>query len=109
MVEDKSSGTDLIQSFKSDTKLSIPVEGIERNKDKYLRAQDGLPYIEAGLVCVPASAPFTNDFISEHEAFTADDTHAHDDQIDPCLDAIHDMLSGNSVLNTWKRLANGRP
>jgi predicted phage terminase large subunit-like protein len=49
--------------------------------------------IESGLVWIPESAPWTNDFVSECEAFTADDTHAHDDQIDPMVDAINDMLA----------------
>jgi predicted phage terminase large subunit-like protein len=67
---------------------------------------DGLPYIEAGLVCVPEDAPFTNDFIAEHEAFTANDSHAHDDQIDPCLDAIENILSSQNKLKQWENLAD---
>jgi predicted phage terminase large subunit-like protein len=104
LVEDKSSGTGLIQSIKVEN--SIPIKPIERNKDKLTRAMDGLPYIEAGLVCVPEDAPFTNDFIAEHEAFTANDSHAHDDQIDPCLDAIENILSSQNKLKQWENLAD---
>ena len=108
LVEDKSSGTDLIQTLRVGDREHdpIPIEGIERSKDKFTRVQDALPYIESKMVCVPESAPFTNDFIEEHEAFTADDSHAHDDQVDCTMDAVMDMLSNGNKLNTWERLGN---
>lgn len=89
-IEDKASGTGLIQSLK--TKGQIPIEGIERSTDKYTRLMDVLGYIESGYVCVPESASFTQDFIAECEAFTADDSHQFDDQVDPLIDAINDLL-----------------
>lgn len=98
-VEDKSSGTGLIQDLKRRHK--IPVEGIQRDKDKLTRVMDAAPMIEAGYVCIPESSPFVFDLISECESFTANDTHAYDDQIDPMVDAIDDMLrrgSGGSFL-----------
>lgn len=109
MVEDKSSGTGLIQSLKlGDTMTNqpaIPVKGIERNKDKFSRVNDGLPYIEAHMVCIPEAASFTNDYVAEMEAFTANDSHLHDDQVDPTIDAISDMLSTNNKLKRWEDLA----
>lgn len=103
-VEDKSSGTGLIQTLKLPP-YNIPVKPIERFTDKLTRAMDALPYIEAGLVCVPEDAPFTNDFIAECEAFTADDTHAYDDQVDPLLDMVQDMLSAGNKIKIWEALA----
>lgn len=103
MVEDKSSGTGLIQSIKA--KGGIPIKPIERVIDKLTRVMDVTPYIETQLVCVPKLAPFTNDFISECESFTADDSHAFDDQIDPMVDAINDMLAVGNKLRQWERLA----
>jgi predicted phage terminase large subunit-like protein len=100
-VEDKASGTGLIQSIKN--KGQIPVEGIQRNTDKLTRVMDVLGYIESGYVCVPEDAPFTSDFISECEAFTADDSHLHDDQVDPMIDAINDMLVENNAVSIWER------
>ena len=91
-IEDKASGTGLIQDIKNVDK--IPVAGIQRNTDKLTRVQDALPYIESGFVYLPDNSPFVNDFIEECEAFTADDGHDHDDQIDPMCDAIDDMLAG---------------
>lgn len=89
-IEDKASGTGLIQDIRKEGK--IPIKAIERNKDKLTRAMDAQPYIESGLVFIPEQSSWVSDYVSEFEAFTADDTHAHDDQIDPTLDAINDML-----------------
>ncbi|MGP1609632.1 MAG: phage terminase large subunit, partial [Burkholderiales bacterium] len=108
-VEDKTSGTGLIQDIAQDRLARIPVKGIERSKDKLTRVMDVVSYIEAGYVCVVEGSPFISDFIAECEAFTADDTHEHDDQIDPMCDAINDMLGprprgifGNGVLLAQK-------
>jgi predicted phage terminase large subunit-like protein len=90
VVEDKSSGTGLIQEIKRTER--IPVRGVERVKDKLTRVMDAVSFIEAGFVILPEDAPFVSDFLVECEAFTADDSHAHDDQIDPMCDAIVDML-----------------
>jgi len=102
LVEDKASGTGLIQKIKFLGR--IPVEAIERDKDKLTRAMDAQGYLEAQMVCVPENAPFTSDFIEEAEAFTADDSHAHDDQLDPLFDAVQDMLSNKNKLEQWKNL-----
>ncbi len=91
VVEDKSSGTGLIQEIKRTER--IPVRGVERNKDKLTRVMDAVSFIDAGFVVLPEDAPFVSDFLVECEAFTADDSHAHDDQIDPMCDAITDMLA----------------
>ena len=92
-VEDKASGTGLIQDIKRDAK--IPIKAIQRNTDKLTRVQDAMPYIESGYVMIPDNAPFVSDFIGECEAFTADNAHDHDDQIDPMCDAIDDMLASS--------------
>jgi len=90
-VEDKVSGTGLIQDIRKEGK--IPVEGIERTKDKYTRVLDGVGYIESGYVCVPLEAPWVSEFVAECEDFTANDSHQYDDQVDPMMDAIKDMLA----------------
>jgi predicted phage terminase large subunit-like protein len=101
-VEDKASGTGLIQGLK--TKHAIPVTGIERTRDKYTRLLDVLGYIEAGLVSLPEGAPFLSDFLAECESFTSDDTHPHDDQVDPMIDAINEMLGQQNKLSVWERM-----
>ncbi|HEM7888484.1 TPA: phage terminase large subunit [Burkholderia cepacia] len=102
-VEDKSSGTGLIQDIQAEG--GIPIEGIERVKDKLTRVMDVVSQIDAGNVGVPLDAPWVSDFLTECDSFTADDTHMHDDQIDPMVDAINDMLGGAKDLSVWERLA----
>ncbi|EMC3961590.1 hypothetical protein CF344_00305 [Pseudomonas aeruginosa] len=102
-VEDKASGTGLIQDIR--LTCSIPILPIEREKDKLTRVLDVVGYIEAGRICIPEDAPFTSDFVAECEAFTPNDTHAHDDQIDPMCDAINDMVASGNLIEIWNRLA----
>ncbi|KKL38605.1 hypothetical protein WR30_11135 [Burkholderia contaminans FFH2055] len=102
-VEDKSSGTGLIQDIQAEG--GIPIEGIERVKDKLTRVMDVVSHIDSGNVGVPLDAPWVSDFLTECDSFTADDTHMHDDQIDPMVDAINDMLGGAKDLSVWERLA----
>lgn len=85
-IEDKASGTGLIQQMKQ---AGIPVVGIPRDKDKITRALDVSPQIEAGNVLLPEDAPWLSDFLTEAMQFPAG---AHDDQLDPMMDAISDML-----------------
>lgn len=89
-VEDKVSGTGLIQEIAKDGR--IPIIGIERNVDKLTRVMDIVGHMESGYVVLPEGAPFVSDFLNECEDFRADLGHAHDDQIDPMVDAIKDML-----------------
>lgn len=102
-IEDKVSGTGLIQSIK---RRGVPVKAIQRDKDKYTRLLDVLGYIESGHVYLPDSerAPWLVDFLSECEAFTADGRHAHDDQVDPMVDAILYGIRGSSVIDLWENI-----
>lgn len=89
-VEDKSSGSSLIQSIKKD--YLIPIEDIQRNTDKVLRAMGVVKYFASGFIHVPKDVPWLHDFKEEFRKFTPLMTHAHDDQIDPAMDAVEDML-----------------
>ncbi len=102
VVEDAASGTGLIQTFKRPP--IIPVYPIIRTKDKLSRLMDILQYIEAGQVYLPESAPYLHDFVTECESFSADMTHAHDDQIDVLIDAITDLLGPQNTLEIWAKL-----
>lgn len=103
-VEDKSSGTGLIQTLRRAPYL-IPVKDIQRDKDKYTRCLNSLPYIESGCVMIPEDAPWTNDFLAEAEAFSADGTHAFDDQLDPLFDAIELKFILNGNVSKWEAFA----
>jgi predicted phage terminase large subunit-like protein len=90
-VEDKVSGTGLIQTLKRE---GLPMIGIQRNIDKVTRAYDAAPFIESGNVLLPEQASWLSDYLSEFPAFP---DGAHDDQVDPTIDAIVDILQGSAV------------
>lgn len=105
-VEDKASGTGLIQDIKRDAR--IPIFAQQRSVDKVVRCGDSAPYIESGYVFIPDDSlglPWVADFVSENEGFTSDDTHAYDDQLDPMFDAIQDMLGGRNIVKLWEQMA----
>lgn len=92
-IEDKASGTGLIQQLQNNEQF-IPVIPVERTKDKLTRVMEVQPRIQAGGVLLPEFAPWVVDFVSECEAFTANDTHKHDDQVDPLVDAVNTFIGG---------------
>ncbi|MCK9246085.1 MAG: phage terminase large subunit [Anaerolineaceae bacterium] len=99
MIEDKSSGTGLIQQLRP----GVPVEGIPRSIDKVSRAMDVVPQIEVGNVVLPdpSLAPWLSDILAEAEQFP---NGTHDDTIDPLMDAIQCMLIEKSTINYGKLL-----
>jgi len=93
-IEDKSSGTGLIQTLRNGktTQVPVPVRAVQRNVDKVTRAHGVVSYLASGFVHLPRSREWVNDFIMEHTKFTALMNHKHDDQIDPTMDAIEILL-----------------
>jgi predicted phage terminase large subunit-like protein len=82
VVEDKVSGTGLIQTLRREGVAVIPVQ---RSKDKLSRGYDAAPFIESGNVLLPQDAPWLSDLLAEASTFPGG---AHDDQLDPMFDAI---------------------
>lgn len=100
-VEDKSSGIGLIQEI-NNLKGHNYIEGIPRDKDKVSRAKSGAPSIAEGKVFLPSRSAWLADYLLEFQKFSEEMSHRHDDQIDPTLDAINDMLIDVSQLNYAK-------
>ena len=92
-IEDKASGIGLIQSIK---RRGVPVVAMTPTKDKYSRALEATPTIQAGLFHLPNSAtdPISQKVISETESFRADMSHKHDDITDTVCYAIEKAASG---------------
>lgn len=88
MVEDKVSGTGLIQTL---SRERIPVIGIKRNIDKITRAMDAAPHLQAGHVYLPRAENWVRDFMAESSQFP---NGKNDDQLDPMLDAVVDRDGG---------------
>ena len=104
-IEDKASGTGLVQTLQRSRDPVIPVLPVERTIDKLTRYQDVLPFIESGRVYIPESAPWVNDFLRECEEIQPDMKHRHDDQIDVLADLINLTLQKNSNFS-WQRIFN---
>lgn len=116
-IEDKASGTGLIQQLTN--RRQIPIKPIPRGNDsnKVTRCLDVQAFIKNGRVFVPAlhtedgqkvvrikdalgkdlaRTDWVLPFLAEAADFSADDSHAHDDMLDPMFDALSDMLIGGS-------------
>lgn len=90
-IEDKASGTGLIQEIKRE--CAIPVLPLVADKDKLTRLEAVLAHIEAGNVVLPGSPEQNKDLLNECEAFTRDDSHKHDDIVDTLVYGIMVGLS----------------
>lgn len=98
-VEDKSSGTGLIQDLRRDT--GIPIIAVQREKDKLTRCEDVLDYIQCGRVKLFKDEDWSYNplIINEAEEFNRELTHKHDDILDNIFDAINKGLcAGKSSL-----------
>lgn len=76
-IEDKSSGTALIQELKRNTR--IPIKEISAEKDKIEYVNAATPVLEAGRVFLPFSAGWLDNFLAECEDFPNGE---FDDQVD---------------------------
>lgn len=94
-VEDKSSGTGLIQQLRKQASPKIPVKAIPRTTDKLTRLMDVQGYIQSGYVHLPEGTPWLSDFLAECEGIGPEFKN-HDDQIDPMIDAINQLLQKSS-------------
>lgn len=96
-IEDKASGTGLIQGLK--TKYGIPVLGLKADTDKLTRVETILPYIESGQVYLPENENFgfNPELLNECEAFSRDMSQAHDDQVDALAHLIAEALGKTTV------------
>jgi|GEM_PF-6133301 len=109
-VEDKVSGTQLIQDIQREG--GIPVIGVPRPRGngKLLRANNFSPWISSGLVFLPKREPWVHGYRKEFRNFTSDDSHSYDDQVDPTLDAIAYMLvDGAPIKKADKNKPASRP
>lgn len=100
LIEDKASGTGLIQSLRRDEALrDVPVIAVQRDRDKVSRVNDVLPFIRAGRLFVPESAPWLAAYLGELAAFSPAMTHAHDDQVDVTVDALTEFLQSGGGMS----------
>jgi predicted phage terminase large subunit-like protein len=85
-IEDKSSGSTMIQVFKQRGML---VEAVQRSVDKVQRMSIASGYIEMGKVWLSSSVKHITDLTDEAISFP---NGVHDDTLDPMMDAIEKFL-----------------
>lgn len=88
-MEDKASGTGLIQSLKR--KGGLPIRPILPTKDKLSRVMDIVGYVAAGNIYLPENEfnPISKEFLAEMDVIVSDFTHPHDDICDMTVYAIN--------------------
>lgn len=87
VIEDKSSGSSLIQNLRQ--KTTIPIFAFDpKQRDKEVRASAVTPIVESGRCFIPESAPWLEDFLLEHERFP---NAEHDDQVDTTSMALEHL------------------
>lgn len=92
-IEDKASGTQVIQQLRRVG--GLPIMAYAPEKDKLSRALDAVPQVAAGNVELPDSPqhPITKEFLRELNNFTADGSALHDDQVDMMTMAVSEAFN----------------
>lgn len=92
LIEDKGSGTNLIQELRRESRH--PIIDIMPEGDKIMRAMSQTPHMEGGRVYLPAAAQWLADFENELMKFP---NSKNDDQVDSLTQALKWM----SAPATW--------
>jgi predicted phage terminase large subunit-like protein len=100
LIEDKASGTNLIQDLKNDCMFGIipyePLAGF----DKIMRLNSQTVHFEAGKVYLPTEASWLDAYVKELTGFPGT---KYDDQVDSTSQALHHM-SNKMSLAVWEKL-----
>ena len=103
LIEDKASGTQLIQDLKNDGVFSVQGYEAPSGTDKILRLHAQTAQIENGRLVLPRSAPYLAEYVRELTSFPGG---KFDDQVDSTTQAL-DYLHNNDSLSVWARLGAG--
>lgn len=88
-IEDKVSGTGLIQTLKLDSSMvGVAIIAVQRELDKVSRAMAATPFVQSGRVWLPQDAPWLSVFLGELTQFNAMMTHLFDDIVDVFVTAM---------------------
>ena len=104
LIEDKASGTQLIQDLRAAGLIGIhgfePLPG----NDKIMRAAAQTASFEAGKVWFPTAATWLNEYLRELTTFPGS---KFDDQVDSTTQALEFLTGKQAKLFTWARLGAG--
>ena len=102
LIEDKTSGSSLLQDLKRDGLSKLHAYTPPAGQDKIMRLHTLTHIFEGGKVLLPAQAPWLQDYRLELLGFPGS---KHDDQVDSttqALDYLHNKRG--SSLATWEKL-----
>lgn len=97
VVEDKASGTGLIQQ--ANREPGVIVREVQADKDKVQKAMSAAPVVQSGRVYIPADASYLDQFLIEVCSFSPTMAHKHDDVTDTLISACFDLVINNT--NIW--------
>jgi predicted phage terminase large subunit-like protein len=100
IIEDKASGTQLIQDLKADGILNV--KGIEHlpGTDKTMRLHSKTVCFENGQVLLPKDAPWLVEYVKEITGFPGT---KYDDQVDSTTQALDYLQGPARLIETWIR------
>ena len=108
LIEDKASGTQLIQEFHHEGLSNIKPCEPPAGCDKVMRLHSQTTAFESGLVLLPKAAHWLTDYIHELTTFPGS---KHDDQVDSTTQALLWMrapIPGDGWVEYYKQLAEGQ-
>ncbi len=100
LIEDKASGTQLIQDLQAERVSGITAYQPLPGNDKIIRLHAQTAWFENGLVFLPRSATWLADYVTELTGFPGT---KYDDQVDSTTQAL-DHLKVRSPLEMWAAL-----
>jgi predicted phage terminase large subunit-like protein len=100
LIEDKASGTSLIQDLRADGMMGIKPYLPPQNTDKIMRLHMQTALFAEGRVCLPRHAPWLAEYVAELTAFPGTKYY---DQVDSTTQALQFIKEGSDVLEKWAR------
>jgi len=100
LIEDKASGTSLIQDLKAEGMLGIVPYEVSASMEKEMRMRVQAQLFEQSKVLLPAQASWRDEYIRELTGFPGT---RYDDQVDSTAQAL-DYMKNKSKLAVWEKL-----
>jgi predicted phage terminase large subunit-like protein len=103
LIEDKASGTQLIQDLTNESLYGVTPYLPPPGSDKILRLYACTALFENGQVLLPRQASWLADYVAELTSFPGS---KHDDQVDSTTQALHHLRENGSLFALWRRLGS---
>jgi predicted phage terminase large subunit-like protein len=104
LIEDKASGTQLIQDLRSEFVNGVTAYTPPPGSDKIMRLRAQTAMIENGRVFLPRTAPWVADYIHELTSFPGP---RYNDQVDSTTQFLH-YIGINNSLEIWIKLGQAQ-